>query len=185
MMVRKIDTNEIFAMKILKKKMLERRNQRIHTKSITLYYANDFILAERDVLSKVKSPFIVDLYYAFQTQDKLYFVMEFLNGGELFHHLRKEKRFSEERVIFYAAEIALALECLHQHNFVYRDLKPENILVDSDGHVKITDFGLSKEGIAHGAKKAYTVVGTPDYLAPEILRAVGHDKSVDWWSFVT
>lgn len=106
--------------------------------------------------------------------------MEFLNGGELFHHLKIDKRFSEDRTAFYAAEILLAIECLHQHNIIYRDLKPENVLLDSEGHVKLSDFGLSKRT----NEKAYSIVGTPDYLAPEIIKAHGHTKAVDWWSFV-
>ena len=132
----------------------------------------------------MSSPFIVRLCYAFQTSAKLYFVMEFLPGGELFFHLRKEKRFLEPRAVFYAAEIALAIECLHKNNIIYRDLKPENVLMDKEGHVKITDFGLSKQGVALGGKKAYTFCGTPEYLAPEIIKGVGHDRAVDWWSFV-
>ena len=170
MLVRKKDTGEVFAIKILKKAMIEHRNQRFHTKT------------EREVLAKMKSPFIVQLFYAFQTPEKLYFVMEFLPGGELFYHLRKEKRFDEARVVFYAAEITLALQRLHENNIIYRDLKPENVLLDRDGHVKITDLGLSKEGVAFGQKKAYTFCGTPEYLAPEIIKGIGHDKAVDWWS---
>ena len=92
----------------------------------------------------MNSPFIVNMYYAFQTPDKLYFVMDFLNGGELFYHLRKEKKFNEERIRFYAAQIILALESLHDQGIIYRDLKPENILIDYDGYLKLTDFGLSK-----------------------------------------
>lgn len=133
-------------------------------------------------MTKVKSPFIVELHYAFQSPTKLFMVMEFVNGGVLFHILRQEKRFTEIKAVFYAAEIILALECLHSHNIVYRDLKPENILLASDGHVKLTDFGLSKEGIGLAGEKAYTLVGTPDYLAPEIIKGKGHDKAVDWWS---
>ncbi len=140
-------------------------------------------LAERDVLAKVQSPFIVNLKYTFQSRDSLYFIMEFLNGGELFYHLRNERTFKEDKAAFYAAEIVLALETLHSNGIVYRDLKPENVLIARDGHVKITDFGLSKEGIEEN-KKAYTMVGTPDYLAPEILTGKGHDRTVDWWSLV-
>ena len=92
----------------------------------------------------MRNPFIVRLHYSFQTPEKLYFVMDFLNGGELFYHLRREQRFSEAKCKFYAAEIILALECLHQNGVIYRDLKPENVLLDSDGHLKLTDFGLSK-----------------------------------------
>ncbi len=111
--------------------------------------------------------------------------MEFLPGGELFYHLRRAKRFDESRTIFYAAEITLALECLHKNSIIYRDLKPENVLLDKDGHLKITDMGLSKEGVGIGKKKmAYTFCGTPEYLAPEIIKGSGHDKAVDWWSLV-
>lgn len=107
--------------------------------------------------------------------------MDFLNGGELFTHLRKCRKFDEGRAKFYAAEIVMALECLHKNKIIYRDLKPENILLDTQGHLKITDFGLSKKG----DKKTYTFCGTPEYLAPEIIKGSGHDKAVDWWSLGT
>lgn len=102
----------------------------------------------------------------------------------MFYHLRKEIKFNEERTRFYAAEIVLALECLHNNGVIYRDLKPENVLLDSDGHIKLTDFGLSKTGIA-GEQMSYTFCGTPEYLAPEIVKGTGHTKSVDWWSLVS
>eukprot|EP00744_Colponema_vietnamica_P007642 GILI01010975.1.p1 GENE.GILI01010975.1~~GILI01010975.1.p1 ORF type:complete len:345 (+),score=81.06 GILI01010975.1:98-1036(+) len=156
-------------MKILKKEAIIARNQVAHTKT------------ERNILQTIDHPFIVQLCFAFQTADKLYLVMDFLNGGELFYHLKKAGRFSEERAKFYAAEIVLALEYLHNLGIIYRDLKPENILLDSTGHIKLTDFGLSKNGIA-GDMKTGTFCGTPEYLAPEILRGVGHNKAVDWWS---
>ena len=104
--------------------------------------------AERDILAKMKNPFIVSLQYAFQNPSKLYMVTEFMQGGELFFHLRKCYKFPEKRAKFYIAELVAALEYLHKHSIVYRDLKPENILVDIEGHLKVTDFGLSKEGIA-------------------------------------
>lgn len=134
-------TNSLFAMKVLKKEEISEKQQEVHTK------------AEREILENITNPFIVKLHYAFQTPDKLYFVLDFVNGGELFSHLRREKKFTEWRAKFYAAEIILALECLHDNNIIYRDLKPENILLDSSGHVKITDFGLSKKG---SRKKTYT-----------------------------
>ena len=136
------------------------------------------------ILEKLNNPFIVKLHYAFQTPEKLYFVIDFLNGGELFWHLRKDQRFSEERTKFYAAEIVLALECLHKNGIIYRDLKPENVLLDKDGHIKLTDFGLSKVGM-QGDLMSYTFCGTPEYLAPEIVKGSGHNKSVDWWSLVS
>jgi serine/threonine protein kinase len=108
-------------------------------------------------------------------------VTDFMNGGELFFHLRRAYKFNEDRTKFYAAELVLAIDHLHKNNIIYRDLKPENILLGSDGHLRVTDFGLSKEGIMDGMK-TNTFCGTPEYLAPEILLGKGHDKSVDWWS---
>jgi serine/threonine protein kinase len=133
----------------------------------------------------IKNPYIVELRYAFQTPDKVYFVMEFVNGGELLYHLRREKKFAESKAGFYLAEVIIALECLHKNGIIYRDLKPENILLDQEGHAKITDFGLSKAGVEQGkGAKAYTLCGTPEYLAPEIIKGEGHNKAVDWWSSV-
>jgi serine/threonine protein kinase len=111
-------------------------------------------------------------------------VIDFLNGGELFYHLRKSVRFSEKRARFYAAEIILRIECLHKNGIVYRDLKPENVILDSEGHIKLTDFGLSKLQIT-GETMAYTFCGTPEYLAPEVVQGVGHNQAVDWWSLVS
>lgn len=102
-------------------------------------------------------------------------------GGELFFHLRKAYKFSEERAKFYTAELVLAIDYLHGKDIVYRDLKPENILIGEDGHIKITDFGLSKINLVEG-EKTNTFCGTPEYLAPEILLGRGHNKTVDWWS---
>lgn len=134
-------------------------------------------------MKQLSHPFIVKLNYAFQTPDKLYFVTDFLNGGELFFHLCNEIRFSEERARFYAAEILLALNHLHENGIIYRDLKPENVLLDSEGHIRITDFGLSKLGIAGKNTQTNTFCGTPEYLAPEIIKGKGHNKAVDFWSF--
>merc|ERR1711865_611409 len=124
---------------------------------------------------------IVSLNYAFQTPKKLYMVLEYCAGGELFFHLSRAGRFSEGRCKFYASEILLGLEYLHSLDIIYRDLKPENLLLDSEGHAKITDFGLSKEGISDNVS-ARTMCGTPEYLAPEILDKRGHGKAVDWYS---
>ena len=133
------------------------------------------------ILERINHPFIVKLHYAFQTPERLYFVIDFLNGGELFFHLRKETKFNEDRARFYAAEIILALECLHGNGIIYRDLKPENVILDSEGHIKLTDFGLCKLQEA-GDKMTYTFCGTPEYLAPEIVKGTGHNHAVDWWS---
>lgn len=168
-LVTKKDSGVLYAMKVLRKEMIERRNQIMHTQ------------AERSILEEVQCPFIVQLHYAFQTPDKLYMVMDYMNGGELFFHLRRSGRFTEDRTRFYAAEILLALEYLHERDIIYRDLKPENVLMDSEGHLRISDFGLSKKGVTTDGK-AYTFCGTPEYLAPEILRGIGHDQAVDFWS---
>lgn len=159
----------VYAMKMLRKEHIVKRNQVEHTQT------------ERSVLETVKHPFIVNLICAFQTPKKLHFVLEYCAGGELFFHLSRAGRFSEGRCKFYASEILLALQYLHAQNIIYRDLKPENLLLDGDGHTKVTDFGLSKEGIADNIS-AQTLCGTPEYLAPEILRKDGHGKAVDWYS---
>ena len=169
-LVTKKDSGILYAMKVLRKEMIERRNQIGHTQ------------AERSILSEMDCPFIVQLHYAFQTPDKLYMVMDYMNGGELFFHLRRSGRFTEDRTRFYASEILLALEYLHERQIIYRDLKPENVLLDSEGHLRISDFGLSKKGVTSDGK-AFTFCGTPEYLAPEILTGRGHDQAVDFWSF--
>lgn len=171
--VRKVtgqDSGTIFAMKVLRKASIV-RNQKdtAHTK------------AERNILEAVKHPFIVDLMYAFQTGGKLYLILEYLSGGELFMHLEREGIFLEDTACFYLSEIILALEHLHIQGIIYRDLKPENILLDAQGHVKLTDFGLCKEHIQEGIV-THTFCGTIEYMAPEILTRSGHGKAVDWWS---
>jgi len=170
MQVRKKGTDKIYAMKVLRKEMVIERNQVTHTK------------AEKSILQKINHPFIVNLVYAFQTEDKLYMVMDFVNGGELFFHLKREGRFSEDRVKLYSAELILAIQHLHSQDIVYRDLKPENILLDRSGHICITDFGLSKEV---GEGETNTFCGTPEYLAPEVLQGKPHGMAVDWWSLGT
>jgi len=170
MQVKKKDTGKVYAMKVLRKETIIQRKQVAHTR------------AEKTILQMIQHPFIVTLHYAFQTEDKLYMILDYINGGELFFHLKKEGRFTEERVKFYAAEITCALCHLHSYDIVYRDLKPENILLDSEGHICITDFGLSKE-LSEGG--AHTFCGTPEYLAPEVLKGQGHGTPVDWWSLGT
>ena len=166
MLVRHKTDGGVFAMKMLRKENIVKRNQVQHTKT------------ERRVLESVSHPFLVSLQYAFQTPKKLYMVMEFCPGGELFFHLSRAGRFSEARAQFYSAETSLAIAYLHSKNTIYRDLKPENLLLDADGHCKVTDFGLSKEGIEDNVS-AKTMCGTPEYLAPEILNKQGHGKAVD------
>uniref|UniRef100_A0A8C4UEX3 non-specific serine/threonine protein kinase n=2 Tax=Falco TaxID=8952 RepID=A0A8C4UEX3_FALTI len=127
-----------------------------------------------------RHPFLTALKYAFQTNDRLCFVMEYANGGELFFHLSRERVFTEDRARFYGAEIVSALEYLHSRDVVYRDIKLENLMLDKDGHIKITDFGLCKEGITDGATMK-TFCGTPEYLAPEVLEDNDYGRAVDWW----
>jgi serum/glucocorticoid-regulated kinase 2 len=170
--VRKKDTGKIYAMKVLKKQHLVARKQVAHT------------ITERNVLEGIDHPFVVSLRFAFQTDEKLYMVLDYFTGGELFLHLKNEGRFSESRARLYAAEIILALECLHKNDIIYRDLKPENLLLDNEGHIRLTDFGLSKDSIKDDGL-SHTFCGTPEYLAPEVLQGQGHGKAVDWWSLGT
>jgi serine/threonine protein kinase len=131
----------------------------------------------------MKCPFIIRLFYAFQNEKRVYMVMEYCSGGDLFTHLRRERSFTELRAKFYAAELLIGLHYLHQRSIIYRDLKPENILLNSDGHLKISDFGLSKTSMTKG-ERTYTCCGTPEYVAPEVLKNEGHDFKVDYWSLV-
>ena len=163
------DKGQYYALKELKKKSVIERNQVEHTK------------AERMIMEKISNPFLMKLHYAFQDDIKLFFVMDFLTGGELFFHLKNEHKLDESRTRFYAGEITLGIGHLHKNNIIYRDLKPENILLDSEGHVRLTDFGLSKGGMGLGSTTE-TFCGTPEYLAPEIVKSVPHTKDVDWWS---
>ena len=169
LLVRYLSNNTLYAMKILSKNQIKIKNQQEHTKT------------ERDLMVKINNPFIVNIKFAFQDDSKLYIVSDFMQGGDMFYHLHSHKKFDEDRVKFYAIEIILGLEYLHKNNMIYRDLKPENILMDSQGHLKISDFGLSKILDAPD-DKAYTLCGTHQSLAPEILKKKGYDKSVDWWS---
>jgi len=134
---------------------------------------------------KIRHPFLMRLHYAFQTTEKLALVMDFVNGGDLFYHLQIQpgRKFSNERACFYAAEIALGIEHLHEMGILYRDLKPENILIDAEGHIRLTDFGLSKEGFYKTHDRTSTFCGTPEYLAPEVLAGGDYNNAVDWWAF--
>ncbi|KAF8826531.1 hypothetical protein HHX47_DHR5000385 [Lentinula edodes] len=169
--VRKRDTKRIYAMKVLSKKEIVAKKEVAHT------------IGERQILQRsLESPFLVGLKFSFQTEHDLYLVTDFKSGGELFWHLQRETRFSEERARFYVAELILALEHLHKYDIVYRDLKPENILLDATGHVALCDFGLSKANL-RADELTTTFCGTTEYLAPEILLDEhGYSKIVDFWS---
>lgn len=172
MQVMKKDTRQIYALKTLRKQHIISRMEVTHT------------LAERTVLARIDNPFIVPLKFSFQSPEKLYLVLSFINGGELFYHLQKSGKFSMNRSRFYIAELLTALESLHRLNVIYRDLKPENILLDYQGHIALCDFGLCKLNMSTD-DKTNTFCGTPEYLAPELLLNSGYTRSVDWWTLGT
>ncbi|XP_040583710.1 ribosomal protein S6 kinase alpha-5 isoform X1 [Lepeophtheirus salmonis] len=169
------DEGKLFAMKVLKKStIVQKRKTTEHTKT------------ERQVLETIRqSPFLVTLHYAFQTPSKLHLVLDYVNGGELFTHLYQREKFREDEVRIYTGEIVLALEHLHKNGIIYRDIKLENILLDNEGHIVLTDFGLSREFLPNDKeRRAYSFCGTIEYMAPEVVRGGnnGHGISVDWWS---
>ena len=159
-------TGNHFAIKVQKKHDVIRLKQVEH------------VLSEKKILASTDHPFIVRMPAAFQDSKNLYMVLELVIGGELFSHLRKAGRFSNETSRNYAAQIVLALCHLHERDIVYRDLKPENLLLDEKGYLKLTDFGFAKEVV----DRTWTLCGTPEYLAPEIIQSKGHGKAVDWWA---
>ena len=165
-LVAKKDTLEQFALKVLRKEKVLGNN--------LVRYA----FTERNILMSISHPFIVKLNYAFQTPEKLVMVMDFCPNGDLGTQLAREKKFSEEKARFYLIEILLALQELHKHGIIFRDLKPENIVLDAEGHARLTDFGLSKEGVSDG-QLTKSFCGSVAYLAPEMLRRSGHSRSVD------
>jgi len=213
-LVQKIDTGKVYAMKSLQKAEMLERDQLAHVR------------AERDVLAESTSPWVVQLFYSFQDPLYLYLVMEFLPGGDLMTMLMKYDVFSEDVTRFYMAECVLAIEAVHNLGYIHRDIKPDNVLIDKNGHLKLSDFGLStglhkssdpeyykrlieqqekasnparnsvqvnpinltmtREQIvtwkANRRKLAYSTVGTPDYIAPEVFTAHGYGKECDWWS---
>ncbi|XP_061395922.1 chromosomal serine/threonine-protein kinase JIL-1 [Musca vetustissima] len=176
-LVRKLkgkDKDQLYAMKVLKKDtVVQKKKTAEHTTT------------ERQVLEAIQqSPFLVGLHYAFQTDSKLYLVLDYVSGGELFTHLYKAEHFSESTVRVYIAEVVLALEHLHKLGIIYRDIKLENILLDGQGHIVLADFGLSKIFAPDSDHRAHSFCGTLEYMAPEIIRAGpnGHDLAVDWWS---
>ncbi|OQR97992.1 kinase, partial [Thraustotheca clavata] len=166
--VRHTPSAEIYAMKIVSKEYLVKKNSISNMQT------------ERDIMTKVNHPFLISLKYAFQTTENVYLVMQYIPGGELFHTLHKQGLLLERTACFYAAEIVLALEYLHGNGIIHRDLKPENILLDAEGHVCLTDFGLSKE--LPEENEANTMCGTNEYMAPEMIRGNSYNHAVDWWA---
>ncbi|XP_070568259.1 serine/threonine-protein kinase LATS1-like [Ptychodera flava] len=214
-LAQKSDTNALYAMKTLRKSDVLRRNQAAHVK------------AERDILAEADNEWVVKLYYSFQDRDNLYFIMDYIPGGDLMSLLIKFGVFQEDLAMFYIAELVLAIESVHRMGFIHRDIKPDNILIDKDGHIKLTDFGLCtgfrwthdskyyqpdghsrqdsmdpsewgesyqfadininkplerRKHRQHQRSKAHSLVGTPNYIAPEVLMKTGYTQLCDWWS---
>jgi protein-serine/threonine kinase len=178
-LVRDTRNGNLFAMKVLAKQEMIARNKVKR------------VMTEREILATTDHPFIVTLYSSFQTDDRLFFLMEYCAGGEFFRMLQLQpgKRLIEPHARFYAAEVLLALEYLHMMGFIYRDLKPENILLHESGHIRLTDFDLSKQGAMQAAGSwviasgATSFVGTEEYIAPEVIEGFGQSSSVDWWTY--
>ncbi|XP_013393561.1 protein kinase C iota type isoform X2 [Lingula anatina] len=163
-------TKRIYAMKVIKKELVNDDED------------IDWVQTEKHVFETASNhPFLVGLHSCFQTPSRLFFVIEFVNGGDLMFHMQRQRRLPEEHARFYAAEIILGLNFLHERGIIYRDLKLDNVLLDSEGHIKLTDYGMCKEGLYPGETTS-TFCGTPNYIAPEILRGEDYDFSVDWWA---
>lgn len=163
-------TRRVYAMKVIKKEL------------VTDDEDIDWVQTEKHVFETASNhPFLVGLHSCFQTASRLFFVIEFVRGGDLMFHMQRQRRLPEEHARFYSAEISLALNFLHEKGIIYRDLKLDNVLLDHEGHIKLTDYGMCKEGIRPGDTTS-TFCGTPNYIAPEILRGEDYSFSVDWWA---
>lgn len=165
-LVKDKSSSNFFALKVMSIPDVIRLKQQQHVQN------------EKEVLQEVQHPFLVQLLWTSHDSKFLYMLMEFVPGGELFTYLRNRGRFSGTAGVFYSAEIVCAIEYLHSKSIVYRDLKPENILLDREGHIKLTDFGFAKKLV----DRTWTLCGTPEYLAPEVIQSKGHGRAVDWWA---
>ncbi|XP_067594101.1 protein kinase C iota type isoform X2 [Pseudorca crassidens] len=170
LLVRLKKTDRIYAMKVVKKELVNDDED------------IDWVQTEKHVFEQASNhPFLVGLHSCFQTESRLFFVIEYVNGGDLMFHMQRQRKLPEEHARFYSAEISLALNYLHERGIIYRDLKLDNVLLDSEGHIKLTDYGMCKEGLRPGDTTS-TFCGTPNYIAPEILRGEDYGFSVDWWA---
>lgn len=167
-LVTKKSNGKQYAMKVLKKSQMENEKDVIR------------LFNEKEIIKEIDHPFIVKLHYTFQNKSKAYFILDLLTGGDLYSHINRFGKFKESHARFYAAEIILALEHLHHHSIVYRDLKPQNIVIDSEGHIKLTDFGLSKKNFDQDQEN--TICGTMKYIAPETISGQKYNHMIDWWS---
>ncbi|GAB5574456.1 protein kinase C zeta type isoform X1 [Prionailurus iriomotensis] len=170
LLVRLKKNDQMYAMKVVKKEL-------VHDDEDI-----DWVQTEKHVFEQASSnPFLVGLHSCFQTTSRLFLVIEYVNGGDLMFHMQRQRKLPEDHARFYAAEICIALNFLHERGIIYRDLKLDNVLLDADGHIKLTDYGMCKEGLGPGDTTS-TFCGTPNYIAPEILRGEEYGFSVDWWA---
>ncbi|XP_058017211.1 protein kinase C zeta type isoform X3 [Ahaetulla prasina] len=170
LLVRLKKNDQIYAMKVVKKEL-------VHDDEDI-----DWVQTEKHVFEQASNnPFLVGLHSCFQTTSRLFLVIEYVNGGDLMFHMQRQRKLPEEHARFYAAEICIALNFLHERGIIYRDLKLDNVLLDTEGHIKLTDYGMCKEGLGPGDTTS-TFCGTPNYIAPEILRGEEYGFSVDWWA---
>uniref|UniRef100_A0A8C2WFK0 Protein kinase C n=1 Tax=Cyclopterus lumpus TaxID=8103 RepID=A0A8C2WFK0_CYCLU len=170
LLVRLKKNKQVYAMKVVKKELVHEDED------------IDWVQTEKHVFEQASTnPFLVGLHSCFQTESRLFLVIEYVNGGDLMFHMQRQRKLPEEHARFYAAEICIALNFLHEKGIIYRDLKLDNVLLDHEGHIKLTDYGMCKEGIRPGDTTS-TFCGTPNYIAPEILRGEDYGFSVDWWA---